>query len=108
MDLLRQRAGLQGSRVGRKREGDDVDLQIARAKEQVAAEEATAAVAGPSTLTSKSGHINFFEDLEQVSCPPSPVPCAGPHADRRRRVRCLTSANPHDYPRAVDEAGTRS
>ncbi|TBU22778.1 hypothetical protein BD311DRAFT_124528 [Dichomitus squalens] len=73
MDLLRQRAGLQGSKARRDRKTDDIDLQIARAREQVGVDEATATAAGPSTLTSKSGHINLFEDLEQQNLMTIPI-----------------------------------
>ena len=52
----------------RDKDRDDVDAQIARARERAdeAEAEAEAKEAGPSTLTSRTGHINFFEDLEQV------------------------------------------
>ena len=70
MDLLRQRAGLQGPKAKKHKDRDDVDAQIARASER-ADEGENAEAAGPSTLTTKTGHINFFEDLEQVrrACP---------------------------------------
>ncbi len=69
MDLLRQRAGLTGpgSKVRRVKERDGEDLERALAeRDAAAAETAVASSAGPSSLTTTSGHINLFEDLERV------------------------------------------
>lgn len=52
IDLLRQRAGL-GKGSSRR------DQEVSEGPQALA-------VAGPSTLTTASGHINLFEDLEQV------------------------------------------
>ncbi|KAI8973063.1 hypothetical protein BD414DRAFT_397401, partial [Trametes punicea] len=61
MDLLRQRAGLGGT----KPKADDMD----RLEDPSGAGPSSAAAAGGagalSTLTSSNGHINFFEDLER-------------------------------------------
>lgn len=65
IDLLRQRAGLQGSKPRKNKDKDDVDAQIAQAKGRIDEAE-SGGVPGPSTLTSRTGHINLFEDLEQV------------------------------------------
>ena len=71
MELLRERAGLTGVKKGKRRNDDD-DLERAiqerdeRERGQ-ARDPERAAEAGPSTLTSASGHINLFEDLERVS-----------------------------------------
>ncbi len=51
MGLLRQKAGLSSQKSRSKRNDDEVD----------------GAQAGPSTLTTANGHINFFEDFERVS-----------------------------------------
>ncbi len=69
MDLLRQRAGLAGpgSKGRRVKERDGEDLERAMAeRDAAAAATETPAIAGPSSLTSTSGHINLFEDLERV------------------------------------------
>lgn len=50
IDLLRQRAGLGRAQSSRE------ELEVA----------VIAPEAGPSTLTTASGHINLFEDLERV------------------------------------------
>ncbi|KAI1784452.1 hypothetical protein LXA43DRAFT_1122982 [Ganoderma leucocontextum] len=68
IDLLRQRAGLQGSksRKDKDKDKDDVDAQIAAAaRERVDGAEGAAAPGPSTTLTSRTGHINLFEDLEQ-------------------------------------------
>lgn len=82
MDLLRQRAGLHitGGRGRRRREGEGDDLERAfRERDERESEAASGsgsvstsagpsanALAGPSTITTASGHINLFEDLERV------------------------------------------
>lgn len=54
IDLLRQRAGLvQGKSRRKQDESEDTEPPQA----------------GPSILTTATGHINLFEDLEQVSFP---------------------------------------
>ena len=73
MDLLRQRAGLgaKGKRERNKDGGDgtdDVERAIAK-RDAAAAEEASSisgGTAGPTSLTTSTGHINLFEDLERV------------------------------------------
>ncbi|RDX49524.1 hypothetical protein OH76DRAFT_1350686 [Lentinus brumalis] len=66
MDLLRQRAGLAGpgSKGRRVKERDGEDLERATA---------VAGSAGPSSLTTTSGHINLFEDLERQTTVHMPV-----------------------------------
>ncbi|KAH8077746.1 hypothetical protein BXZ70DRAFT_695099 [Cristinia sonorae] len=54
IDLLRQRAGLGAAKKHKQKEDDDVPPNP---------------VAGPSTLTTSHGHINFFADLEKDSLP---------------------------------------
>ena len=84
MELLRERAGLTGVKKGKQRNNDD-DLERAfqerdERERGEARDPERAAEAGPSTLTSASGHINLFEDLERVSPhAPSPSQCASRH-----------------------------
>ncbi|TFK81345.1 hypothetical protein K466DRAFT_502299 [Polyporus arcularius HHB13444] len=78
MDLLRQRAGLAGpgSKGKRVKERDGEDLERAVAERDAAAAAAateTPAIAGPSSLTTTSGHINLFEDLERQTTVHMPV-----------------------------------
>jgi len=63
MDLLRERAGLTAgpSKKSKKRLEEEEELrQMARSTEEAMSASTTA------KLTTKDGHINFFEDLEQV------------------------------------------
>ncbi|KAM5537549.1 hypothetical protein V8D89_008762 [Ganoderma adspersum] len=102
IDLLRQRAGLlHGSKPRKDKDRDDVDAQIARAREKAdeAESEAAAAAAapGPSTLTSRTGHINFFEDLEQQGMATMAIPVrstkrAPPPEETERGVALAPSA----------------
>ena len=93
MDLLRQRAGLgaKGKRERNKDGGDgadDVERAVAR-RDAAAAEEASTSTAGPTSLTTSTGHINLFEDLERVRLPFSPRPpflrCCVPRMDADAR-----------------------
>ncbi|KAI0367334.1 hypothetical protein BV20DRAFT_572744 [Pilatotrama ljubarskyi] len=66
IDLLRQRAGLGGSKTRSKgREDDDLALLDS----QGAGPSTAGAPAEVSTLTTANGHINFFEDLERSVIP---------------------------------------
>ena len=67
MELLRERAGLTGVKRGKRRNDDD-DLERAiQERDEKERDSERATDAGPAMLTSASGHINLFEDLERVS-----------------------------------------
>ncbi|KAI0354158.1 hypothetical protein OH77DRAFT_1522066 [Trametes cingulata] len=71
IDLLRQRAGLGGSKGKGKGRGDEEDLDKLLERQSQGAGPSTevAAVQPVSTLTTAKGHINFFEDLEKSVIP---------------------------------------
>ncbi|KAI0686251.1 hypothetical protein C8Q76DRAFT_762202 [Earliella scabrosa] len=73
MELLRERAGLTGVKRGKRRNDDD-DLERAiQERDEKERDSERAADAVPAMLTSASGHINLFEDLERNTLAMVPV-----------------------------------
>ncbi|CDO72125.1 hypothetical protein BN946_scf184962.g68 [Trametes cinnabarina] len=71
MDLLRQRAGLGSGSKGKAKKDDmaALDAALAGGAPSASADEPGATPTPVSTLTSASGHINLFEDLERQLIP---------------------------------------